>query len=936
MCLGLVKKLYCYLILLVAITIHSQEIPPIKIFTPQDYGAEDQNWSISQAENNFIYIANNKGLLEYNGATWQLYDSPNDGILRSVKVIGERVYTGGYMDFGYWVKNKHQELVYKSLAESQSFSIKEDEDFWEIIETEGYVLFKSFERIYIYDTSTESFEIVDSDLRINKIFEINESIYFQKLGEGIFEIINGIAQIKIQSEFIRDVELINIYDYDKGLLLQTKENGFYIFKNDIIEKWKIDGDQLLSSVSIYSSARLSDGSFILGTISNGIIQLSNTGEVMLKINQSEGLSNNTVLSIKEDNVGNVWLGLDNGVNVLNLKSPYKVYKDEQGVLGTIYTSAKTNEYLYLGTNQGLFYKPLNSNQKFKFIQGTQGQVWFLKSIDQNLFCGHDRGTFIIKDNVADQISTEIGTWNIKQIKGQPNLLLQGNYKGLYVLEKLNQRWKLRNKVQGFDISSRYFEFIDGNKILVSHEHKGVYSIAIDDGFNKVNSYKKLNVEKGIKSSIVKYRDSILYSYKGGVFSYDVNTETFKKDSVLSNLFSGEKYLSGKLINDQEENRLWGFTNNEIIYIEPGKLTNDLQSHIIEIPNSVRKTKSGFENVLCLDKNIYLLGNTEGYFVIDINEIEQTSSQLYLNEAAYTSLQNEFIPFDTSRPIELENKNNTIQFKYSVPSYNELSRSKYQYRLIGIYNSWSEWSNTSVTLFENLPFGDYVFEARAKTGGLISENIIKYEFTIEKPWYIKPLAIISYVIIFLALLYLLNYLNTRHYKKQQQILIDKKERELELEQFESQRQIMEFKNKNLQQDIENKNRELGMATMNLVKRNELLNNIKEELSRSKSLSEVKHVIKLINSSLNNTSDWKLFEEAFNNVDKDFMKKIKQIHPSITPNDLRLCAYLRLNLSSKEIAPLLNISHKSVEVKRYRLRKKMGLDHDQSLSNYIIEL
>jgi len=68
----------------------------------------------------------------------------------------------------------------------------------------------------------------------------------------------------------------------------------------------------------------------------------------------------------------------------------------------------------------------------------------------------------------------------------------------------------------------------------------------------------------------------------------------------------------------------------------------------------------------------------------------------------------------------------------------------------------------------------------------------------------------------------------------------------------------------------------------------------------------------------------------------MRTIKALHPSITPNDLRLCAYLRLNLSSKEIAPLLNISHKSVEVKRYRLRKKMGLSHDQSLSSYIIEL
>ena len=89
-------------------------------------------------------------------------------------------------------------------------------------------------------------------------------------------------------------------------------------------------------------------------------------------------------------------------------------------------------------------------------------------------------------------------------------------------------------------------------------------------------------------------------------------------------------------------------------------------------------------------------------------------------------------------------------------------------------------------------------------------------------------------------------------------------------------------------------------------------------------------------MNNTNDWKMFEEAFNNADKDFLKKIKEKHKALTPNDLRLCAYLRLNLSSKEIAPLLNISARSVEVKRYRLRKKMNLPHESSLTNYILEI
>ena len=148
--------------------------------------------------------------------------------------------------------------------------------------------------------------------------------------------------------------------------------------------------------------------------------------------------------------------------------------------------------------------------------------------------------------------------------------------------------------------------------------------------------------------------------------------------------------------------------------------------------------------------------------------------------------------------------------------------------------------------------------------------------------------------------------------------------------------MEFKNKSLQQDIDNKNRELGLSTMTLIRKNEFLGALKKELNALEKGKELDRIIKIIDRNINNTEDWKFFEEAFNNADKDFLKKIKKKHTVLTPNDLKLCAYLRLNLSSKEIAPLLNISHRSVEVKRYRLRKKMELPHEASLTNYILEI
>ena len=136
----------------------------------------------------------------------------------------------------------------------------------------------------------------------------------------------------------------------------------------------------------------------------------------------------------------------------------------------------------------------------------------------------------------------------------------------------------------------------------------------------------------------------------------------------------------------------------------------------------------------------------------------------------------------------------------------------------------------------------------------------------------------------------------------------------------------------------KSKELAVSTMNLMEKNKLLALIKDDLNKTSDEGNrnLKSVISTITQNINEEDSWNIFREAFDIADKDFLKKIKQAHSILTPNDLRLCAYLRLNLSSKEIAPLLSISVRSVEIKRYRLRKKMDLSHEQGLVEYILSV
>ena len=180
----------------------------------------------------------------------------------------------------------------------------------------------------------------------------------------------------------------------------------------------------------------------------------------------------------------------------------------------------------------MFVKKNNSNKSFKLIKGTEGQVWFLKEIDHQLFCGHDLGTIIINDN---EITTKIniqGAWDIKPIGNGE--LLQGNYSGLFVLEKKNGYWKVKNKISGFNNSSKSFELYKNNQVFVNHEYKGVFKLKIDKNFEKVLKVEKdSSINIGKHSSLIKYDNKILYSFEEGVYFYSDVDQKFKKDSILS-------------------------------------------------------------------------------------------------------------------------------------------------------------------------------------------------------------------------------------------------------------------------------------------------------------------------------------------------------------------------------------------------------------------
>ncbi|MEQ8217949.1 MAG: triple tyrosine motif-containing protein [Arenibacter sp.] len=880
-------------------------------------------------------MANSKGLLEFNGAYWTLYPSPNESIMRSVHVVNDRIYTGCYMEFGYWQKNELETLEYTSLSKHIDVELIEDEEFWNIINIDDWMVFQSLKRIYIYNIKNGSVDIIVSSNRITNIFKVNREVYFQRINEGIFRIEDGKDVLFLDDDVVKNKEILNIYGRGKDLIFLTKDNGFYNLIDNKLIKSKFLSNEILSKVSIYDGIRLKDNSLALGTIANGLFILNEHGEIISQINQDQGLLNNTILAIFEDVSGIIWLGLDNGISYVDTNSPYKLYSEYKEILGRVYASTIHNGNLYLGTNQGLFYRKMSSNDDFGYINGTQGQVWCLRVIDNTLFCGHNSGTFIVKGTKVKKISDIQGTWNITSIDNKVGLLLQGNYDGLSVLEKSNNEWKLRNKIEGFNNSSRYFETL-GNEIFVNHEYKGIFKLKIDSSYFAIEEVSIDSTLKGSNSGIIKYNGDLLYSYNKGVFKFDSQSQQFIKDDFLSKVYTKDEYESGKMIVDEKDNKLWIFTKSNISYITTTGLTNTKRIKNIPLTSQVRKGIVEYENISGLGDDKYLIGTESGYFIVDINVPLTKDFPIYIGQVINSSNGTSKNPQNINLNGDFKSKQNNFDISYYTPNYNRYVNTQYQFQLIGIYDDWSDWSEQSTASFENLPHGSYTFNVRSKIGDNFSSNVSSYEFNIAKPWYISNVMLSLSALGILAFLILFSNFYKRYYRKQRQELMEKNEKALKLLQMQNAQEISKLKNEKLKAEFESKSNELAASLMSNVKKNELLRAVRDKLGVAKNNVVVKSVLDFIIKSLGKNNDWEIFEEAFNNADTDFFKNLKVLHPTLTPNDLKLCSYLRLNLSTKEMAVLLNITTRSVEIKRYRLRKKLNLEHDDNLVNYILQI
>ena len=926
-----------FLIFFISFSVNSQLLSPIQSFSPDQYNAANQNWDITQSDENDIFFANNDGLLKYNGSRWTTYSSPNGSIVRSIKAVKNRVYAGLYEDFGYWEKDISGNHIYVSLVNENELTVDNDEEFWNILYYDDWLIFQSFKRLIMYNDVSREIKTFEPSKNIFNSFIVEKRIYYT-LSSGLYTIENGNEKLISNDTRLKNrnqyPHILNIFKKDNSILIVTDKLEFLelLPNGNLIDLYSLSTNPLFSGISVFKTIRLKDGGFAIGTVGRGLMLIDKNGNLIKIIDKSQGIINNTILSLYEDSKNNLWLGLDNGISLINSESAFKIYNDSDGILGTVYASKFYKGILYVGTNQGLFYKkPLDT--KFKLVPNTSGQVWSLTIINDSLFCGHNNGSFVIERGFASKIENTTGSWTFRKVSESSELILEGGYSGINVLTKKDDKWVVRNKIKGFDISSRLFEVSKNGKIIVSHGYKGIYKLSLSsDFYNLKNVIMDSTVTIGGNASLAKFGNEIYYNFSGGFYKYDELKDVFNRDIFLSNL-SDKELINGIIINDNN-NKLWLFSENYMHYVYKDLMSNENKIKSIIFPEKLRKTV--FENISRIKNEEYIIGTNNGYILFDLEKYFLNSPSIQL-ERVEVSNRNELpFPVTINEGLKLDYRTNNINFYFNSSNFQKFETIEYQHLLEGYMEQWSSFNEDSKITFSNLRFGDYNFKVRSKIGNTISDDIKSFEFSIERPWYGSNFMIANYALLLGVLFFIFNNYYVNFYRKKEEKMIRINQSQLELKEIEKKQALMSIENEKLSQDIDGKNRELAISTMSMIKKNQFLSKIKSDLKEAESSSKISSVIKVIDRHLNNQDDWKFFEEAFNNADKDFLKKVKNYHPSLTNNDLRLCAYLRLNLSSKDIAPLLNISLSSVEIKRYRLRKKMNLSRNEGLTEHLLSL
>jgi DNA-binding CsgD family transcriptional regulator/membrane protein implicated in regulation of membrane protease activity len=913
--------------------------PRIKNFTKGVYQADNQNWSITQDNEGTLYVANNRGLLTFDGIRWTCLSMPRNTIVRSVTAGDSgRILTGSYEEFGYWEKDRLGKLQYTSLIPLLKNYTFHNEEVWKIIQYQGITYFQTFSVIFAWNGKTV--EVLRPPGFIDCFSLINQRLYLVISNHGLFELRGQKIDSLDPSPFFRNTLIRVMLPFDdRKILVATANTGLFLYDSTgLLTPWASGLSELLQNTSINRGLLDNQDNIVLGTILDGIFLLDRQGKLLFHLNKQNGLQNNTVLGLHIDQDGALWAGLDNGIDIVQPDNSITFYEDPTGRLGSVYTVLLKDQLLYAGTNQGLFCSPFIPRKggiqlNFSLVENSQGQVWTLQEQNGQVICGHNDRSYELIGNRISLLSPVSGGYALLPLRvGEKDYLLQSTYTDFVLLEKINNRWSYSRTIEGFRNPMRHAETDHLGNIWVSHLQQGIYRIRLNQELTAATEVHYYGRARGFASdnhiSVFKLQNRVVFVNEGRLFIYNDLADTIVPFTYLEDRLQPETRV--RSIFPAGGELYWLVTSGSLDLYELGA------NRVI-----LRKTLPlGLFNYRLIQGNEYIYSIDSTHWMVCMeNGLALVSEG---PEPRNISLRNAFINevLTTGRTVtgypprilpgqavpELPFGDNNIEFSFSCPVFD--SPLRFAVMLEGLDTGWIITDQPSCH-FDRVPWGRYTFHVKAIDSRGLSSLEATWPFVISAPWYWNKYSGMLYLLFVILLLILARAYLLRRLRKQETRLSLEKEQEM-----------IRLQNEKLEAEVHYKSMQLANTTYSIIKKNELLLEIKRILSRSRKATDalpgpqIREINRLLEQSLSNEDDWSVFEQNFEQAHEEFLKRIKKQYPQLTPGDLKLCAFIRMNLPSKKIAPLLGISIRGVENHRYRLRTKMELDRDINLTDYLM--
>lgn len=933
---------------------------PVRNFLRNDYKGGSQNWAMVQDSIGRVYIGNRDGVLVYDGLRWKPYYLGNYTTVRSLNFEGEtgRIYAGGTEEFGYFESDPLSgQLRYKSLMPLFGKSYPTFTEIWNIMTVNGSVWFQADFLLFGYDgTRLRTFPAAG---RIARSAVIDGTVVLALEDGRIQYLKEGGLRIAPNTERLSGKKTAAILPSPlKGsCLIVTSEDGIYLYDGKEARPYETGVNEFLKENQVFSAASRGD-CYVFGTIERGaVVQNLKTGSTKY-VNKDNGMQNNTVLGIGFDHGDNIWLCLDNGLDYVIYNSPITYLTGASNDIGAGYASLRLGNDLYLGTNQGLY------STSYPFPEGPNpisvkrellGQVWALSSDGDNLIVSGDRGLFEGRKGNFTQIPDVGGTYKFEKLPGSSTLALASTYDRFHLLRKTAGQWRDLGPISGFDDKGGDFRIDRLGYIWLPHFRKGIYRLHLDTASLKFDDMKLYDSDLGLpdnhNNSVEIFEGEPVIATTHGYYHYDRKSGRMVPFTELQ-----------KKLHAANGSKPVNLTDGLVILMKDGlsvaKRRGDgtYNTDSTSFVSRQNQLIPGFENLNYLSPKELIVSNQEGFWNVNTefqsgahSEVSPFVETIYANRDSV--VYRAPVVRSAQHELVLTYDLNSLLFEFGYPDFTATESVEFSSYLEGYDEEWTPYSTEPKREYTRLGEGEYVMHVRARDmrTGRISET--DYEFKITPPWYRSTVAKIIYGILIIVggiLVYLLlhHYVRKaqRKVEKRKEVELEKLRRDSERDALQKDYEIATLKSDQLEKDMRQKSSELSNTAMNLIHKNEVLADIGSKLTKLQtSLGDSEDHIKInrqlakikasISDSISHDDDLDRFTENFDIVYVDFTKRLSELHPGLSQADRRLCCYIKMGLSSKEIAPLINISYKSVEMARYRLRKKMGLGAESSLTEYL---